>query len=226
VAALAAAIGRDPTSSVRPAGGDTEVLEVVFPPARARDEASRNRPELRRLAASVGSRRADYDAAIGARLPTAGVTATGTASYAHVVTGLGIDGSTYEASAIAYVRWSALDPAVWGRAPVAEAASDEARRMLDGAQAAIAAEAVAASYDAERAQNETDRAGAVLEGARSIREAQNERYRAGVGSLVELLDAEALEQEARVGRIVSRRDYELSGARLLSACGLLARLAR
>lgn len=226
VAALAVAIGRDPTSIVKPEGDDADVLEVALPPARARDEAWRNRPELRRLVASMASRRADYDAAVGARLPTVGVSATGTASYAHVLAGLGIDGAVYEGTAVAYVRWGALDPAVWGRAPVAEAATDEARRDLEEAQASIAAEAVAAAYAADQARNEVDRAAAVLEGAGAIREAQNERYRAGVGSLVELLDAEALEQEARVERIVSRRDYQIAGARLLSTCGLLARLAR
>jgi outer membrane protein len=226
VAALAAALGRDPTSIVRPQGGDTEVLEVTLPPDRAEDEAAKNRAEVHERAAAVESRRAAQGAAVGARFPTLGVTATGTASYAHVVTGLGIDGPVYDGSAQAYLRWNGLDPAIWGRASVAAAETEEARRALGQAQLAVAAEAVAASYVAEQARNEVDRAGAVVEGTEAIREAQNERYRAGVGSIVELLDAEALEQEARAERILSHRDYAIAGTRLLSACGLLARLAR
>jgi outer membrane protein TolC len=226
IAALAAALGRDPLSDLRPNGGDTAVLELSLPPERARVEAARNRPELRQLAASVASHRADYDAAIGARLPTMGVTVAGTASYQHVVSGLGIEGSLYEGSAMVYLRWGALDPQVWGKAPVAEATTDEAKLALEQGESRVAAEAVAASFAADEARNEMDRAAAVLEGAEAVLEAQTGRYRAGVGSLVELLDAEALEQEARVGRIVSRRDYQLAGVRLLSACGLLVRLAR
>jgi outer membrane protein len=225
IAGLATALGRAPSTELRPEG-DAAALELSMPPARAREEAIRNRPELRRLAASVASHRASYDAALWARLPTAGVTLTGTASYQHVLAGFGIEGPVYQGSAVAYLRWNAFDPQVWGKAPVAEAGADEAKRALEAGEAGVAAEAVAAAFAADEARDEVDRATEVLVGAEAVLEAQTGRYRAGVGSLVELLDAEALEQEARVGRIVSRRDYQLAGIRLLSSCGLLGHLAR
>jgi outer membrane protein TolC len=224
--ALSAAVGGDPAAPLSPQGDDTSILEVSLPARRAKEEADANRPEVQQSTAALTARRADYDAAVDARLPTFGVSATGSASYAQVNSGIGIDGAVYSASAVAYLRWNALDPVVWGRAAPAEAASEEAKQERDRIILSVEAEAVAASFAAEAAKNDLDLAMAVLGAAGAVREAQTERYRAGVASLVELVDAESLDQQARIGRILARRDYLTAGARLLSACGLLARLAR
>ena len=71
-----------------------------------------------------------------------------------------------------------------------------------------------------------ERAVAVLRAAEVTREAQNGRYRAGVASMLELLDAENLEQQARRQRIEAERDYRIASARLLWAGGRLDALAR
>jgi outer membrane protein TolC len=64
-----------------------------------------------------------------------------------------------------------------------------------------------------------------LRASEVTREVQNGRYRAGVASMLELLDAENLEQQARRRRIEAERDHYLAGARLLWASGRIDALA-
>jgi outer membrane protein TolC len=220
-AALAAAVGRSPSQPLRPEAGTPGLFEVSVPPELARQLAYRNRPEIRRLAAVIASRREEHSAALGSRLPTVGVVATGTASYLDILQGVGISGSQFGGSAGAYLRWAGLDPAVWLKAGIAEGATSEAERQLEVTLHAIALEAVEASYSVSRAKTDLDRASAILEIAQATREAQNGRYRSGVASLLELLDAENIEQQARQRRIEAERDHRVAGARLLSSCGLL-----
>jgi outer membrane protein TolC len=225
-AALAAATGEPPSRLMRPASSPGDAFVVVIDPKRARALAYTHRPELHQWRAVVLSKREEHRAAVGARFPTLGISATGSASHVTVLSGQGIDGYQYGGSAVAYLRWSGLDPAVWLRADVADAAIPEAQRQLQAALHAIGAEAVNAAYVLARTKTERDRAEAVLAAARVTREAQNGRYRTGLASLLELLDAENLEQEARQRRIEAERDHQIAGARLLSACGILHRLAR
>jgi outer membrane protein len=110
---------------------------------------------------------------------------------------------------------------VWLRADVAEASKVQAERALEVTQQAVSGEAVAGFYALQRAKLERERAIEVLLTAGATREAQNDRYRVGVGSLLELLDAESLEQDARLRRIEAERDEAIASARLLAACGLM-----
>jgi outer membrane protein len=78
---------------------------------------------------------------------------------------------------------------------------------------------VDAVFAVERAKKELERATEVLGAAAATREAQLGRYKAGVASLLELLDAESLEQNARLTRIETSRDYDVARARLLAVVG-------
>jgi outer membrane protein TolC len=69
---------------------------------------------------------------------------------------------------------------------------------------------VAASHAVLRAKIGLERATAVLRASEVTRDAQNDRYRAGVASLLELLDAENLAQEARRAGIEAERDQQLA----------------
>jgi len=224
-AALAVALGRSPTDPVRPETTTTTVFSVSIHPAEAQRVAMKNRPEIRSLVASVVAARESYNAAIGARYPTVGVSTTATVSYSDVLSGLGIPGYQYGGQAVGYVRWSGLDPSVWQRASVTEAAIAEAQHQLEATVLTVQGEAVGASYTVNRAKTDRDSAVAVLSLAQVTREAQDGRYRTGNASLLDLLDAENLEQQARQRRIEAERDYEIAGARLLAACGLLGRFA-
>ena len=224
-AALAAALGRSAAQPVCARADGIGVLERGLRPARALASAGARRRELRAREARVSSRRQEHAAAIAARLPTLGVAAAAELSYLDVREGAGIDGYQYGASALLYVRWSGLDPVVWTQAGVAEAGVALAEREWAVERQAVASEAVAASHAIVRAKIEVDRAKAVLKGAEVARDAQNGRYRAGVTSLLELLDAENLALQARRARIEAEREHRVAGARLLWASGRLADLA-
>jgi outer membrane protein len=127
---------------------------------------------------------------------------------------------------LSFVRWSGLDPATWTQAAPADAAIALARREWDAERHAVASKAVAASHAVLRAKIELERAVAVLRASESAREVQNGRYRAGLASLLELLDAENLAQQARRASIEAEREHQIAGARLLRASGRLAALAQ
>jgi outer membrane protein len=222
-AALSAAMGQSAARLLCPEPLDLRDFAVSISPARARELASHNRPELRRLSAMVDSRREEHSAAIAARLPVVGVSANGNASYLDVKSGVGISGSQFGGSALGYVRWNGLDPAVWFRGGVTDAAASEAERQLAATVQAVTNEAVQAAYTLEHARVELERAVAILGVARATRESQNGRYRSGMASLLELLDAENLEQDARQRRIEAERDHAIAVARLIAACGLIHR---
>jgi outer membrane protein len=224
--ALAAAMGEPPTRLFQPEGRSMVAFTGTLDARQAQQLAYKNRPEIQSMRAALLARREAHDSAVGARLPTAGIAATGSLSYVSVLSGQGIDGYQYGGSAVAYLRWSGLDPTVWMQADVTESAILEAKRQLAVTAQGVMSEAVGASYMLQRAKTERDRAEAVLSAARITREAQNGRYRAGLSSLLELLDAESLEQDARERRIVAQRDHAIAGARLWAACGLLSRVAR
>jgi len=123
-----------------------------------------------------------------------------------------------------YLRWNGADAQLLRRHKVAQARIAEAERELESTELSIRAEEVDASYGVRRAHAQLEQATQVLEAARATRAAQQERYGAGTASLLELLDAEALEQSARRARIEAARDYDLARARLLAVCGMLGRL--
>ena len=223
--ALAAAIGMPPTSLARPAPDDLGALYVEMTPKQATALAMNNRPEVRRFEALLEARKSDHVATVNARLPTLGISATGSASYLDVRSGLGVPGPTYAASAVVYLRWSGLDPTVWFKVDVSKAEIDEADRQLGATTFSVASEAVAAWYALEQAKADVERAEAVLSAAQAVTGAQESRYRAGMASLLDLLDVEATEQNARFARIAAHRDRALAAMRLLSACGLLRRVA-
>jgi outer membrane protein len=222
-AVLAAALGRPATKPVRPASQNSELPNVAAASSapHAAKLALEHRPELRAAAWAVAALRQDYKAALLERLPTLGVAASALAFHSEVKSGEGIDGSQYGGTAGVYLRWRGLDPAVLYKAGVAEASVVEAQRERDASAHQIGAEAVAAYHELTRATLDHDRAVEVLRIANVTREAQNDRYRVGVASLLELLDAEDLEQTARQRRIEASRDEAIATARLLASCGLL-----
>jgi outer membrane protein TolC len=218
-AALAVAVGLDPDRPLRPQSFDDAALPAPRAPLAATAIALERRPELRQLEAELQARRAEHRAAIGARLPTLGVLGSGNVSHFDILNGTGIQGLAAGASGHLYLRWSAVDPAVWRRARVAAAAADEAQRRLEAAQLEVRAEVVEAAYAVQRTRAQLEQARQVLAAAQATRTAQNERYRAGAASLLDLLDAEAIEQNARRQRIEAEREHRIARLALLASCG-------
>jgi outer membrane protein len=221
---LSSAMGRNPSGRVRPDGLVHSLFDVRWSPDLAAALARANRAEVKRDGMLAESSKAAHGAAVLARLPVLGVSGNGNISYLDVITGQGIDGYQYGGSAFGYVKWTGLDPATWLQGPVTEAMATESSRQLDSTLQTVATEAVQAAYTLQSMRIARERADAILRIAEATRETQGGRYRTGVGSLLELLDAEGVEQQARQRRIEAARDADLAGARLLAACGLLGRL--
>lgn len=224
-AALAVAVGEEPERGLRPAAlpegsfdGPNAVREIS---ALAREQ----RPELKQLREQIRVQQEAYAAAVAERWPIAGLFASGQASYYGLLQGAGIEGDQYGASAGMYARWNAADPGVFRLRKVAEGKLMEVQRQLQASELSIRGEAVETAYAAQRSRAQLEQAEQVLEAARATRTAQHERYGAGMASLLELLDAEALEQTARRSRIEAVRDNELARARVLGATGTVERLA-
>ncbi|MDB4975694.1 MAG: efflux pump, family, outer membrane protein [Myxococcaceae bacterium] len=225
-AALAATIGADPTQPLRPAEFDDSILPAPLDPLQASILAIEHRPELRQLEANLSAKKADHQAAIAARLPTLGVSGTGNVSFNDILKGDGYQGYSLTGIGAAYMRWAALDPAIWRRANVTRGAIDEAQRQLETQLLAVRAEVVAAAYTVKRARALLEQSTQILAGAEAARTAQNERYRAGVASLLDLLDAEGVEQNARRQRIEAARDHRMARVTLLGLCGVLDQLTQ
>ncbi len=221
MAALASALGEDPANPLRPVEFEHDPFVSPTTLREATELATRHRPEIKQGEAAVIAAQANHRASIGMRLPVLGLTGQGQISYNEVTQGTGIEGRTQSASGIAYLRWSALDPTTWRRAKVTSKAVIETQRMFEATLLQLKAQVAEALYAAQVAKAQLDRATETLAAATTTRQAQNERYRAGVSTLLELLDAEELEQNARRGRIEAARDYDLARAQLLAVCGTI-----
>ncbi len=224
MAALATALGEDPEKPLRPLPVDNDPFTAPNTLHEATVLAAQHRPEIRQAEAAVAASQATHRAAIGLRLPTIGATATGQITYSDVRRGQGIEGDQYAASGVAYLRWSAFDASVWRRAKVTNQGVLEAQKTFESTLLRMKADVAEAHYAAQIAKTMLERATEMLAAASTTRQAQNERYRAGVSSLLELLDAEEIEQNARRSRIEAARDYDAARARLLAVCGVIERI--
>jgi outer membrane protein TolC len=222
--ALSVAMGDDPNLRATAETFDDAVLPPALGPLKASAVAVERRPEVHQLQLALASRRNDHSAAIGARMPTAGLLGTGSVSYQNVVSGNGYQGRFLSGAASVYLRWSALDPSIWRRANVTRKSIDEAQRQLEAQVLGVRAEVVEAAYQVQRGRAMLDQATQILAAAQAARTAQNERYRAGVASLLDLLDAEGVEQTARRQRIEAERDHRIARVRLLALCGEIDKL--
>jgi outer membrane protein len=228
MAALATALGLEPTSLVRAAGQPEGawVTEAEPEPAEVIRLALAHRPELRQYRELLGAADAAHRAALAARWPTVGITAASTLAYLSPLASdqFAIEGSQYDLSAGLYLRWSALDASLWRRADVTASTVVEARSRLEELVLQIKAEAADAAYGVQAAQAQSELTIELVAAAQVTRAAQEQRYRGGQASLLELLDAEELEQRARRQRIEADRDLQLARVTLLAACGLIERL--
>jgi len=224
-AALAVAVGADPRRPLRPVLLERDALAHEIDVDEAASRALASRPEVKQGRQVLRAREHELRASLAARVPTVGASARTSVTYQEVLHGQGLAGMFTDARAVFDLRWSGLDANTWRRATVARAAKLRAARELEATQARVRAEAVDAAYAVQRAWALLEQAIQVLEAATVTRTAQSERYREGVASILELLDAEGTEQLARSARIEAERDLQLAQARLLVASGIIEQLA-
>jgi outer membrane protein len=225
-AALAVSVGRDPVRPLRPQPLPETGFDVPSSLEQATAAAFEHRPELRQLRSSLAARQAELSSTLWRRAPTVGISGNASISYIDTFRGQGYDGSQYSMAGQVYLRIQSFDAAVWRSAAVARANMLQAQRTLEATTLDIKAEVADASFGVQRTRAELESATQVLSAAEAAREAQNGRYQTGIASLLELLDAEAVEQNARFQRIQAERDHQIANVRLLAATGLIRQLTR
>lgn len=220
-AAFAASLGFSPHAHLTLVEHDSSGLAPGLSLEEATRTASAQRPELRAQEAVVRASQAAVKQQRARRFPVLGLAATTTYQLNDKIEGDDLDGSILAASAGAFLRWNALDIVTFRAARTAELALRVERENLAAQELETRTLAAVSLIDAERVSAELEQAEKVLEAARSTREAQHKRYELGEASLLELLDAESVEQEARTRRILAVRDQDLAHIRALDAAGLL-----
>ncbi|MEQ1662632.1 MAG: TolC family protein [Thiobacillus sp.] len=182
------------------------------------DEAQRQRPDLRALQATAASARAEADRARAARWPSVGLSAnTGRTFF--------LD-DTRAPSTTHNVGVTLSVPLFDGGrlAADARAATREAERVqaeADVQQALIARAVAEAYYDVRHAQQQREGVALQFESADESARAAQARYSAGVGSLLELLTAQADLARARTASATADTDWFAAFSRLNHALGRL-----
>jgi outer membrane protein len=125
------------------------------------------------------------------------------------------------AAAGLFVTWQGLDPVAWARRRESQAEARAARRDAAGVRRELRTAVLVARTDVSRTQAELARVRHLREGALATLEAQRTRYELGAASLLELLDAQAVEQEARAQVIDAELAHALAQAELLGRAGTL-----
>ncbi|SDG92648.1 TolC family protein [Propionivibrio dicarboxylicus] len=220
---LASAIGRDPGASLRldaipDATPDTAFsvdVDALIATARGL------RPDLRAAEAQARAARASIDAARAAGLPTlslgAGPSWQGTRS--------GGDTLTTHANAIGLTLtvpiFSGYDTTY--RVRSAEAKAEVALAQRDSLALQVGLD-VWSTYQALQTATQSLRTAAdLLASAEESERVALGRYRAGVGTLIDLLNAQSALAAARVQRIQAALDWHVSRATLAKAVGTLDR---
>jgi outer membrane protein len=219
-AALATALGHAPDTPITLVEHEPTELEPRL--SLGQTSATKRRPELHASQSRVAMTRARLGQLRAQRRPVIGLMATGNYQRDDRQGNGAIDGKALVGMGGAFLRFDVLDVVTWRGAEAGEHALAVEHEGLATQELATRGQAALAHIELTRASAELEQAQKILEAARVTREAQHRRYSVGEASLLELLDAEAVEQEARARRILSLRDRELACIRLLDAAGLLS----
>jgi len=218
---LSSALGLDPNLPIDVSDADPDLVGLPSSTGAAVRTAEERRAELGRAHKSVAASEQRASQAARARLPTLSLTGSGQVSNANLLQGQGMPGNTYQAAGAVVARWSALDVVTWRNARVARESLAAQQQDQSATSLRIRTEAAQSFFAHQKAQASYEQATQVLASAAEALRAQSDRYRAGIASLLELLDAQNIEQQARGNVILAKRDVDLSRVRLLAACGVL-----
>ena len=221
---LALSLGVDGLEDVPLAPLGEDILAI--PGERHSVEAAlSHRPEMRGARANVVALEELAASSGAARAPS--LTLDGSAGYTRTLAISGPEPSDrVQATASAFITWNGLDAVTWTthRAQASDAAA--ANRDAHAVRREVRALILEALREHERTQAAVERAQHLRDGTRAALDAQKRRYELGAASLIELLDAQSLEQQARAQLIDAELAEGLARAQVLSRCGLLQERAR
>lgn len=222
LAALAVGLGMDPLTRLTLT--PSSPLEVDAEPARAAQRAVAARPDLRAARARILEARENARAARAVRAPTLAANASLSGSLSDT----SHSNLTESASGAIGASLSVplVDSSISARTRTAEASAAVAEAAADGAVLSVRAEAVQAALAVRNARTQVAQAERLAESAAAELAQAQGRYRAGVSSLLEIVDASAVDASARITIVRLRTQLNLAIVRLLAATGDLDRLLR
>jgi len=196
---------------------DVNVSDVTMNVQSLIDEALRRRPDLQAVQASVRAARADVRAARGAMLPSLGFSATSGYNWS---TSTQLDGRNYSLS------FGLSIPVFDGLAyqygvSRATAGVDYEVATADALRQSVAADVVTSYYQVQSAAQQVRTTDELFASASASMDVALARYRAGVGSLIDLLTAQTSLASARAQRAASRWMWAQQLAALAYAAGAL-----
>jgi outer membrane protein TolC len=185
--------------------------------AELESHAASNRPDLKRAESRVLAAERMERVEQGGYLPELGLTGMYEANAEDFI---GSDGSNW--SVFVGLKWTAFDGrGTRARVQKAREQAEQARRMRSLLGQSAGLEIRQAWHDLEAARKRIDRAGRAAEMSRESLRIVQDRYREGLTTLVELLDAQTRLTEARMREVAATRDAILASARLDLAAGRL-----
>lgn len=217
--ALAASLGfpanlpfdLDSTAANVPVGALADSVETLI------TEALRNRPDLAAARAEYAAARARVAMARADRLPSLDLSGAAGRTYTSSLPG---GGNNYTLSLglriplfAGFSRWQAER--------AAEAQADAAAAQAEGLRSQVIFEVFSAYYTLQAATRRVSTADALLASATESEDAALARYRQGVGTLLELLSAQAALATARAQRVQARLDWNVALAQLARNAGVL-----
>jgi outer membrane protein TolC len=223
-AALAASIGADePTVDARPAP-EGETPMPAF--AEALKVAGERNPEVARAVAKLRAQEAETRAVTRELAPNVFATAglSGRAGGAAPTSG-GVpygegwlpDVGNWHAGLV--LQWNAFDAMVLARRSASQAREEVARADVDLARTQVALEAERAYLDLDAASRALPGLAAALDAARANQAQAEARFKAGLGTIVELADAEALLTSAQLELAIGQFGVARARAALARALG-------
>lgn len=191
-----------------PEGVDTPLADLV---ARARDR----RPDLAAARAQVAAARAGVDGAEGGRLPKVGWSG---AYEANADDSLHSPGTNWTVGV--GLRWTLFNGYATGaRIARSRARLDEAERRAELAERGVALEVESALSSLHTARLRWQEAVRSVDLAERSATIVHDRYKEGLTTVVELLQADALATGSRVRELRARRDLAVARAGLALAVG-------
>jgi outer membrane protein TolC len=205
-----------------PATTELRLAETLSRPAlpgpveELRAAAFRDRPDLRELQEQLTASQLNWEAAKIQRGPV--LSASGTDSYGSQTD---VSGNSWQVQV--GVSLPVFDTgAVKASRERARAALAIARESLRQAELQISQEVEDAYLSAAEANARIETAAAAVTAAQVAADAAQERYRAGVGTVIEVTDAEQNLRQAEADRVKALYDYNSAVAALKAAIGAAA----
>jgi len=191
-----------------PAGFDRDISALI-------EEARQRRPDLQAAEAQVKAAEASADAARAARLPTLSLTASTSQTSSAGITSHGSS-----------VGLSASVPLFSGYAPTyrvraAEAQVETQKAQMERLRLQVAMDVWTAYQNLVTATQSVRTTADLLGSAEQSERVALGRYKAGVGSILDVLNAQSALASARQQRIQSTFDWNINRAALAQAMGSL-----